>query len=493
MSNLASNMLLNFFAHANESKSVQRAKLVFAHQFLYTCLSSITMRLSYWRWLGPIPAAFVLQAVHGLLYAYGIFVSEINNVIFTKAIGLIALFVALGITFFGILLHYTSDPIAHHSIPRLLTILGAILLSAQSLMSYGLVSEMNSLVYIGAGIVGIGSGIIAVVSIIMMQSWAPDYPAIITGLGLLFGGGGTLLGISCFEQFSNKINDPIQAFGIIGLLQTIIAILSGIFIERPPTGWNPLFDNDDEEYFENEMNLLLPDKDSKLSFDDNKLSIFDILSDSAFYKVCICLCAGVGPGFGLVLGFPKMVKSLFGLSNNVANDLLFWVTMFGVVGRIGIGLIIDLLSSEDEKYGFIGSKVVNQGLLILQCIAFACIPICIKYEWTNGFTLTTCMVFITFNGSSVIAASMSRSVFSAENSTLAFALLGIAMGIGRALFSMVIAFCSNDTKSIFEFDSYLHIAFLFSAIGLIVSYHVVPSQTAYSSRANSSVFVDLKV
>lgn len=491
---------------------------------------TLNMRLSHTRWILPIPAAFVLQVVYGALFANGVFSALLNDPTLIKALGLFALSTSLGITAFGMLLHHASDSTVYSNVPRILALLGSIAIAAQTLMAYALHIASPLLIYFSAMIMGLGSGSIYVVSIIILQAWVPESPGAVTGLGLLLGGAGSLFAINAFQLASDTLGGPIPGMALTGFICSAVSSLAALFIDRPPKGWSPLaeaYHLDQQQNatqsdtcsvtlddpvdirqphssmpsYSGETQSLLPHKRSAPP-PTPRLSTTDILADPAFSLVFISICAAVGPGFGFVIAFPRMINTLFAVDILPANQMLFWVTFTGVAGRIAIGLVIDFFASTDaSRHGFNGTKRMNTALLALQAIAFATMPFCIRLGFTNIFNVAAALVYITLNGGAVVSACLARSMFSPQNSTLVFALLGIAIGIGRALFSLVIAACGQghlvgavsvfSARRIYEYDSFIHCSFLLTAAGLISSHFIKPSKAAYQSGANSTMFADL--
>lgn len=402
-------------------------------------------------------------------------------------------------------------------------------------MALALSRHMSWLLYAAAALAGLGSGAVYVVSIVMLQAWVPESPGMVTGTGLLVGGGGSLFGIYAFQVAVDVLGGAIPAMAIAGVASGAVSATASLFIQRPPTGWRPeaetpydegyKYRQEEDDHFLREKleaqeesvvddpsSTTIPLSDESIPLlshkpnpdplrTDTRLSVREILADPAFLTVFVSVSAAVGPGFGFVLAFPRMVNTLFGVELVTANSLLFYVTFVGVVGRILVGLAIDLLTppADTMGYGFLGAKRINTALLALQSTALALMPVCIRYGWADMFALATAMVYVTFSGGAVVSACLARSVFSPENSTLAFALLGVAIGIGRALFSLIVASCrggeanlveSVASRKIYEYDMFVHAAFCVSAIGLISSYFVSPSKAAYQNGSNSPVFVD---
>lgn len=492
------------------------------------------MRLSVWRWLAPVPAAFVLLAVCGLLFSNGVFVSAVHNPSFTQAIGLLACLTSLGVTIFGTLLHYASNPVLYRCAPRLIAVLGSVAMASQVLFAYALHNNLPFLLYVVATVAGAGTGAAYVVPILLLQEWIPESPGKAAGAGLLVSGAGALFGIYAYQTLIDAM-DVLPAIAVAGALSGLIALVSSLLLQRPPLGWSPALDTCDDtlppqrtqdvgEQETIDMHCVVVDNNAQpstvtsLRSDehqplsshkeknpslDTRLSAYDILVDPAFLFVFVSVLASVGPGFGLALGFPRMMHTLFGLERDYANHLFFWVTSVGVVGRLLIGTAIDLIQSpaDTSGHGFSGAKRVSSTMLAIQCMAVAMMPFCIQKGWPYLFTIACGLMYLTLSGGAVIAACLARSIFAPENATLSFALLGVAMGMGRGLFSMIIASCGSSpaqlvvdelsNRPLYAYDAFVHAAFLASMLGMISSYYLAPSKKVSQNGTNSPVFADL--
>lgn len=441
--------------------------------------------------------------------------------------------------------------------PRRIALLGSIGIAAQTLMAFALSIDNPLLLYIAATLAGLGSGAVYVVSIVVLQAWVPESPGMVTGFGLLVGGGGSLFGIYAFELAITLLGGPIPAMAVTGLASGAVATAASLLVRPPPPRWRPCAEMPQDDMWSedegclptvvesssatsspaptefdptpssrdaahcvvnastapcptDESTPLLSHKPNPQSSpSDTRLSVGQIFADPAFLTLFVSVSAAVGPGFGFVLAFPRMMQTLFATLPPVATKLLFYVTLAGVVGRILVGLAIDLQSPQADTQGFafLGAKRINTVLLATQSMALALMPICILYGASNMFTLCASMVFVTFSGGAVLQACLARSLFSPEDATMAFALLGVAIGVGRAVFSLLVAACGSadgadsvaaaaklvhsfSERRMYQYDAFLHASFLVSAIGLIASYYVAPSKTVYRNGANSPVFAD---
>lgn len=392
----------------------------------------------------------------GLFYASGVFIAEIDNALFTLSMGIAGFCIALGITFFGIVMNRLIP--ASHAVlaPVYIACVGAFGLLAQVVMPRALATDDAFMLFGSAVCVGLGSGAIYLASVDVLQAWVPEAPGLITGLGMLCGGVGSLLGIRLDIMLTHLLGGPLPALGVIGAVTGFIALASAFVVRRPPPDWNPKLTerpgirptmNDEcgimEPCSDSELDRLLSPSNSQLVLDPPYLTVKDIITDRSFYLLLVAFAGAVGPGFGFVLAFQRMGYILFGISMEKANRLFFWVTMAGVAGRLLTGWTVDKLRSlePESKDHLHGERKTNLILLAVQTVAFLTIPISIHTGFVYVFTIAAAAVYVTFSGGVVVAACMVRGIFMPQNASLAFSLVAISIGVGDIFFSWIVAYC----------------------------------------------------
>lgn len=400
---------------------------------------------SYWRWLGPIPACCLLQSLFGLLYASGVYIALIDDPVFTFAIGLTGLCTAVGITLCGIAMNRILPSFNISNPPRIIALLGTAGLVSQLTIAQSLITKNKFLLFTSCSTFGLGLGALYVASIDVLQAWVPEAPGVVTGLGMLCGGAGSLIALEALRILTHLLNGPIPTLVFIAPISAAAAFTAAMLIKRPPEQWSPS-NEDNSPQLADEAQHLLP-YHNMITCPSVRVS--DILKDPAFYAVVIAFAASVGPGFGFVLAFQRMVHDMFGVSVDKANQLFFWVTLVGVVGRLLSGLAVDWLSGEreeDEDHDEIdmrGARRTNMALLIAQMIAVICMPFCVRLGWLSLFTVMTGVVYLTFSGGAVVAACMARVAFGTKNASLTFSLIGVSIGFGDLFFSWIVALCGK--------------------------------------------------
>lgn len=343
-------------------------------------------------------------------------------------------------------------------------------------------------------------------------------------------------------------NDIPRAMRISAAIQTCVALVSAAGVSMPPSpSWSPALEESQSDieqqcdetsplldrsgdYSSCGVNiedasepptkkqiggrLLLKGKENQAP--SQSLAVMttgEMLSEPAFYILLATVTSSVGPGFGIVLHGSRMQTVLFGLTPSEADARFFYVTLVGVVGRLIVGMAVDayaaskamsmrrpsLRSTNPPANGvpqkseavvetapaFAGAKFINAALLAAQTAALVMIFVFIRGGHALLFAIAISLVYLTFSGAAVLMACLCRATFTPINSTLAFSLIGLAIGAGDVVFSSLVASCaarhpllsetSLQTTSMTpstisshagDYNSYLVTSLLFSVIGL---------------------------
>lgn len=434
----------------------------------------------------------------GLLYASGVFIALIDDPSFTLSIGVAGFFTAVGITLAGILMTRVIPPAHAVSAPTYIAAAGSLGLLCQVFMPYALAQHKPALLFVAAVALGLGGGCIYVASVDVLQAWVPEAPGLVTGVGMLCGGAGSLLGIPFYITLVRVMKGPLPAVGVAGALAGVVALAASTFVRRPPTDWAPdgmdsprtapitAEDLREEELrVEHELAWLLPPSAPRLRPLWPELKVKDILTDKGFFMLLIAFAAAVGPGFGFVLAFQEMVHRLFGVSVGQANTLFFWVTLTGVAGRLVSGVAVDTLQSHESASddALYGAKRANIMLLVAQTVALGSIPISIHNGYVTSFTVASAVVYMTFSGGPVVAACMVRGIFMPNNASLAFSLVAISIGCGDVFFSWIVAWCAQSSRGddgyslmperhTEDYNLFLFFGLLWTICGLVASLYI---------------------
>jgi hypothetical protein len=189
-----------------------------------------------------------------------------------------------------------------------------------------------------------------------------------------------------------------------------------------------------------------------------------------------------------------MQTVLFGVSPLVADARFFCITLVGVLGRLAVGVAVDAYAAAatartGDALGaaFTGAKGMIVLLLAAQTAALAAAWLAIPSGGAAVFAVLLSVVYLTFCGSAVVTLCLCRAAFSPANATLAFALVGLAIGLGDIFFSSLVAGCAQrhpvDAKFVVgehagDYDRFFAVSLVFSCVGFGCSALLAPSDSA---------------
>jgi MFS family permease len=466
------------------------------------------------RWFFPVPACILLQTSFGAFYASGVFASREASL--TYALGLASATLSVALTGAGLALHHR----AHTSSARTLALVGAVLLGTQALLPLALEKQNIAGLHAAAGLLGVGYGFLYVVSIMCAQAWVPEKPGTATGAVVFAGGVGTVAYVGINAVLAEKLRSTHKAMTVAAAIQCFVALFAASFISMPPSvTWHP---DDDHNLCNGDDGVSAPhlgrDSDeaqpllgkqrpphpqlpsvAKSNTWDavGAMSAREMLLDRSFILLVVTVLASVGPGFGVVLHGARMQSVMFGVPHAVADRRFFLITVAGVSGRLVTGIVLDLYAAARVRSSslphsmaaFYGGKVVNAALLTLQVAALLVMIPSARYGYERPFAVAIACVYLTFSGTAVVSPCLCRSTFSPANATLAFSLVGLAIGAGDALFSLLVASCADrgtiaGSNLTHQYDLFVFFSLAASIVGLFASVFLQPR---LSKRTGSSV------
>lgn len=467
------------------------------------------MRLSLYRWLVPGPACVLLQTSFGGFYAYGVFSSRLHAPALTYALGFSAAVLSGGLTAAGLALHRRPAP---HSPVRALALLAAALLGiAGFLPVFAAPDDPRPLpLAAAAGALGAGYGVLYVVSIHAVQAWFPEAPGTATGVIVAAGGAGTLAHVALNTALANaNRGDVPAAMRASACVTALVALAAAAVVSAPPVlHWSP--EDDRGVVGVGEETPLSPRKQrvtrssSRLgggikATAGSRLTVREMLSAAPFYFLLLAVTSSVGPGFGVILHGSRMQTVLFGVAPFEADARFFFITLVGVVGRLVVGLVVDAYTAYVARRAaltgagdpgaapFKAAKVVNLFLLCLQGAAVVAAWPLIKTgpAAATTFAVALSCIYLAFSGAAVVMSCLCRATFSPENSTLAFSLVGLAMGVGDVSFSSLVARCAErhpvDYATIVvaehsdDYDLFFVVSLMFTVVGLVACVMLSPA------------------
>lgn len=356
-------------------------------------------------------------------------------------------------------------------------------------MALALVHQLDLLLFAAAAILGFGCGCLYVASVDVLQSWVPNAPGLVTGLGMLCGGVGSLIGIPLYANMSAWLGGPVPAMAVAGLSVGTLSLASACLVHRAPRDWDGYPQQAVLHHVraEDESNALLPSSQSVWGPSSTigwpALNVGDVLKESSFYYLLIAFAGIAGPGFGVVLAFQSMVSRMFGVDADTANRLFFWVTLSGLVGRLVSGMAVDALQKAvaiDRRDMLTGARLTNIILLSVQIVGFLSLPTFIAKGHVTAFTFVMAVVYVTFSGGAVVAACLARGIFMPHNFSLVFSLLAISIGFGDVFFSWTVASPGQNSTNVElqsqqlfhqeDYNLYIFCGVLWSVLGFIASF-----------------------
>jgi MFS family permease len=460
------------------------------------------MMLSAYRWLVPAPACALLQSSFGSFYAYGVFTSRLHAPALTYALGLSAALLSGCLTAAGLALHRSPPP---RSPARALALLSAALLGIAGVLPVFAAPDNPRPVVLAlaAGALGAGYGVLYVVSIHVVQAWFPEAPGTATGVIVAAGGAGTLGYVALNTLLANVYRENIPvAMRVSAAAATLVALAAAACISVPPSlHWSPQHGHSLDLGGIDELTPLSPQKESP-QVSTPRLTVAEMLSTFSFYCLLVSVTASVGPGFGVILHGSRMQTAIFGVAPDLADSRFFGITLVGVLGRLAVGVIIDAYTasvarrsslsaaSDTAAAPFKAAKSVNLLLLVTQGSAILVIWPLVRTGPASAklFAGALSLIYLTFSGAAVVTACLCRATFSKENSTLAFSLVGLAIGIGDVAFSSLVAGCAErnpfeySTMVVSEhardYDDFFIVSLLFTVVGFVASVLLAPSDAA---------------
>lgn len=425
-----------------------------------------------WRWLAPVPASCLLLTTIGLLYASGVFVAEFDSPAYTTAIGLAFLTTDLALTLFSTLLHHTSlhaPPALYPRIPPLLSLLAALLLVPQAFIPRALDTANHALLFAAAAALGLACGATYVTGLSVLQSWVPDALPFINALGMLFVSLGSFFGIFFIQATISLFGSASRALVALAVIQVAVIFFASPLLSSPPRGWHPDWetapsDNPkeetpilaaqqpsiDEEAPEPPASKPKPQPSNKDPIQglsgDVSMSISDVLRTPSLYPFTLAIVAIIGPGTGLAMSFPHMMAVLFGTKSAVASSWFTWVLVGGLAGRFAAGFVLEMFGKQSpDRTGFFASRTATLLFLSLQSACLILMPVAADFGLGTLYSVLAMLVYFSFSAGMVSSICLSRSMFTAFNSSLTFNIGGFLTGMVELLYSVIIA-RTNDRK-----------------------------------------------
>jgi OFA family oxalate/formate antiporter-like MFS transporter len=187
------------------------------------------------RW-GIALAGILLQVVLGSVYAWSVFRVPLAKQ-FHWSISQVTITFTISIFVLGIAA-FLGGLWLNRSGPRVVALVGGLL--------YGLGTILASFsgdrlwwLYLSYGVIGgIGLGFAYIVPVAVLVKWFPDRRGLMTGIAVGGFGAGALVTAPIATRLIQKVG-VLPTFAYLGIAYTMIATLTGYFMQNPPEGWRP--------------------------------------------------------------------------------------------------------------------------------------------------------------------------------------------------------------------------------------------------------------
>lgn len=189
---------------------------------------------------------------------------------------------------------------------------------SQCLVALGLSQRIAWVMYTGGVMQGTAYGMLYISSVTQLQEEFPRRSGVVTGFAMFASGCGSLAFVEIYGQLIHYFGwyRAMQCSALLLAVGNMTATLGMTHTDTP---------------------LAMVDETSVLLISHSDLSVklspLKIAQELSIYSFLLAFSAGVGPGFGFVVGFQKMLVDAFSQSTTDANRLFSYITISGLVGR----------------------------------------------------------------------------------------------------------------------------------------------------------------
>ncbi len=381
----------------------------------------------WWVVLGAVS----IQLSLGAIYAWSVFTKPLADAGWTKT--QTQMVFAAGLAFFAIATIIAGRLMPKYG-PRVLALLGGVLLGAGYLLG-GLINAYSfPVVFIFVGIVGgLGIGLAYVVPIAVGMRWFPDKKGMITGLAVAGFGFGALLWVKLAGSWGELIahygvGNTFAFYGVIFLITVVLGSLVMVF---PPEGWQP-------EGFEANGGA----QQQGSSIKEVHYSPSEMLKTPQFYMIWVTFLFGASAGLmsiGLMKLFPTEALMANGISEIEAagiagTAMAVFFSLANGLGRIAWGMISDKIGRKKS----IVIMTALQGIVV------------ILFQWMAGIPallyLGATLIGFNFGGNFALFPTITAETFGSKTVGQNYGYVFMAYGIG-GIFGPIMGGYLGDMKN----------------------------------------------
>ncbi|KAA8496863.1 hypothetical protein FVE85_0592 [Porphyridium purpureum] len=413
------------------------------------------------RWRTYVPASCLLMFTFGSSYALATFLIPLYQVDasfvspFTSALGVQSFAIAISMLVGGYLLDAKPASL------RAFLVAGAlvIVLSVFGII-YAISADSPAMLFWCTSLVGFGLGTYYIAGVEHIAQWMPELEGLAMGFGMGSLGFGSIVGSKVIPALISTVG-LINAWLAVMLALSVTPILLLPFLKFPPRGWDPRV-----------KTAVIEGSVSGQSQEVGRKLQGELLLQPAFYLLLTIVAMGAGPGYGAMVSMPTIMRQTFDFTSDQVSSLFAIMQVLSMCTRFGIGALVDKASFG---CGFFWSGAKNLCIFVLatQCLVLLLAQKFADSEALLPFEMCIAVLLMSFAASAVLAAVMSRQIFSPVNAAVVFGFAGgLTDGLTTMMFSILIANIEDAAYSSGLpghkwHDPYYSLCFWFSLLGLM--------------------------
>lgn len=338
----------------------------------------------------------------------------------------------------------------HRDYVRTMGVFSGVMTLGFGLISVSILTKSISMMYFGMVLLGVVSGILYGLGLLMVSEWMQRSPAS-TALAMLCYMMGTVGGTVVLASLLEWL-DFVVVFFCAGIVLCAVTLFSAIWFAFPD-GID--IEEEEAEFLEAEEDPLAP-QNLKLG-----LAIF---LEKDLYLLLFIIGITLGPSGAIVNAFSGLLKDLVGMEASVSAFLYTMLTTMGLVARLCTGQLAQSLNYK----GFFsfGSK----NLTIVSCALELVSMIVLRIGVRSKVILISGLVihWIPMSFMQVCVVLLAQDFFGPANCGVVFGLSSFVGGVSALVFTYAMAFIEDAPHSMMAhyFESFCVVCGGLSLVGL---------------------------
>jgi OFA family oxalate/formate antiporter-like MFS transporter len=395
------------------------------------------------RW-GIAAAGFLMQVALGSVYAWSVFRVPlakqfhwtIPQVTLTFTISIFVLGVA---AFFGGLWLNKIGP-------RPVALTGGFLYGVGVFLASFSADKLWWL-YLSYGLIGgVGLGFGYIVPVAVLLKWFPDKRGLMTGVAVGGFGAGALVTAPVATRLIQSVG-VLQTFAYLGIAYLIVTMVTGFFLQNPPTGWKP-------EGWE-------PSATQKKQRATAEYTLGAALGTWQWWALWLLLFLNTSAGISLISQEAPMFQEFARVSAIVAAGMVGIVSIGNAVGRMFWAAVSDVLT---RRWTFAVMFVIQVGLFWL-------LPSLVSATVLAGVSF---VILMCYGGGFGTMPAFAADYFGSKNIGPIYGLMLTAWGFASAFGPLLIA---NMRQSSGSYTGGLHIIAAVMAVSVLLPILVRPPRS----------------